>query len=69
MKIKNIGDPLTESFHLRLTVEQAYYLNNLAYKLDCTPSQVLRMMISSYLIEDISSKCNTCVYKQQVKSI
>lgn len=69
MKIKNLGDPLTESFHIRLTSVQADYLNNLASNLCCTPSQVIRMMISSYLIEDISSQCNTCVYKQRAKGI
>lgn len=64
MKTKNLGDPYNKSIHLRLSEKEYNYICDLSLKLDILPSQLLRMMIDSYIPEQASDSCQFCIYKK-----
>lgn len=69
MKIKNLGDPLVCRLELRLTQTQSDYINYLAKTLDILPSQLIRMMIDSYVPEQTAGNCSSCIYKKGRKGL
>ena len=65
MKIKNLGEPFDHSIRLRLTKSEYDYINELAFKYDKLPSQVLRMMIDSFVPGSSMSTCDHCIYRNE----
>lgn len=69
MKTKNLGDPLVCRLELRLTQSQSDYINELSKKLDILPSQLIRMMIDSFVPDQVASTCENCVYKKSRRGL